>query len=169
LAFFPTPPILVGVLCGSIDSLLERIKDRPMPLLLEEVIPGTVAILETQPLLSNHDVRRSGDGLPFRSGPFLCAQVHDGHSTWLSITTRRDPGGLRLELRTEWLLEGSELWRSAPQYVNDARKPFIGPNAAFVLAGANELPHRPHLRPRVSQEGIEAAVAEMAKYRVNVL
>ena len=140
-----------------------------MPLLLEEIIPGTVAILETQPLLSSPDVRRSEDDIPFRSGPFLCVQVRDGQSTWLNITTRRDPRGLRLELRIEWLLDGSALWRSAPQYVNDARKPFVGTNTVFVLAGANELPHRPHLRPRVSEEGIAAAVAEMARYRVNAL
>ena len=59
----------------------------------------------------------------------------------------------------EWLLEGSDLWRSTPQFVNDARKPFIGPNTVFVLAGANELPHRPHLRPLVSKEGVAAAIA----------
>lgn len=140
-----------------------------MPLLLEEIVPGAVAILETQPLFDSPDVRRAADNIPFRSGPFLCVQVRDGQSTWLTITTRRDPRGLRLELRTEWLLEGSDVWRGAPQYINDARKPFIGPNAVFVLAGAHELPHQPHARPRVALEGVAAAVAEMAKYRVNAL
>lgn len=140
-----------------------------MPLLLEEIVPGTVAILETQPMFDSADVRRSADNAPFRSGPLLCVQARDGQSTWLTITTRRDPRGLRLELRTDWLLDGSDIWRSAPQYINDARKPFIGPNAVFVLAGAHELPHQPHARPRVATAGVEAAVAEMAKYGVHAL
>ena len=140
-----------------------------MPLLLEEIVPGAVAILVTQPIFENSEVLRSADNVPFRSGPFLCVQVRDGQSTWLTITTRRDPRGLRLKLCTEWLLEGSDVWRSAPQYINDARKPFVGPNTVFVLAGAHELLHRPHTRPRVANEGIAAAVAEMARYVVQAL
>lgn len=140
-----------------------------MPLMPNEIVPGAVVILETEPLLAHPNVKHSGDNIPFRSGPFLCVQVQNGNSTWLNITTKKDPRGLRLELRTEWLLEGSDIWRSAPQYVNDARKPFVGPTEAFVAAGRNELPHRPHLRPCVAAEGVAAAVAEMQRYGVNAL
>jgi hypothetical protein len=140
-----------------------------MPLLIEEIVPGVVAILEPEKLLNNPAVRRREDAIPFRSGPFVCVQVRDGESTWLNISTKRDKRGLRLELRTEWLLDGSEVWRSAPQFVSDARQTFVGPNEAFVVAGANELPHRPHLRPRVSAEAVSAAVAEVKRYRANAL
>jgi len=140
-----------------------------MPLMPNEIVPGAVAIFETAPLLNHPDVKPSRDNIPFRSGPFLCVQVKDGSSAWLSITTTKDRRGIRLELKTEWLSDGSEIWRGEPQYVNDARKPFIGPNQAFVIAGANELPHRPHLRPRVAPEGVAAAVAEMQRYGVNAL
>ena len=140
-----------------------------MPLMSEEIVPGIVAILEPEILLNNPQVKRSEDAIPFRSGPFLCVQVRDGQSTWLNITTKKDPRGLRLMLRKEWLLDGSEIWRSAPQFVNDARQSFVGPNTAFVAAGVNELPHKPHLRPRVSVEAITSAIAEIKKYGANAL
>lgn len=140
-----------------------------MPLILEEITPGIVAILEPGVLLENPEVKRREDAIPFRSGPFVCVQVSNGSSAWLNISTKRDQRGLRLELRTEWLLDGSDIWRSAPQFVSDARQTFVGPNAAFVAAGANELPHRPHLRPRVSPPAIAAAVAEIKKYGANAL
>lgn len=136
-----------------------------MPLLLEEITPGIVAILEPEKLLNNPEVQRREDAISFRSGPFLCVQVKDGKSTWLNLSTKKDQRGLRLELRTEWLLDGSEIWRSVPQYVSDARQTFVGPNEAFIAAGENELPHRPHLRPKVSADAITAVAAEMKKYR----
>ena len=140
-----------------------------MPLLPEEIVLGVVAILEPEKLLSNPNVLRRKDAPSFRSGPFMCVQVSDGKSTWLNISTKKDARGLRLELRTEWLLDGSEIWRSTPQFVSDARQTFVGPNEAFVAAGVNELPHRPHLRPRVSPEAVEAAAAEIKKYGANAL
>lgn len=140
-----------------------------MPLLLEEIVPGIVAILEIRPLLDNKEIQRSPDDIPFRAGPFLCIQVVEDQSTWLNITTKKDPRGLRLELKPEWLLEGSDVWRSASQYLHDARKTFVGPNTAFVAAGVNEIPHRPHLRPRVSQEALAAAISQIKKYGANAL
>jgi hypothetical protein len=137
--------------------------------MLEEIVPGIVAILETKPLLNDPDVKRSESIESFRNGPFLCVEVENNFSVWLSITTRKDARGLRLELRQEWLLEGSHIWRSAPQYINDARKPFVGPNSAFVTAGANEKPHRPHLRPCVSPEAISAVVTELKSYGITTL
>lgn len=140
-----------------------------MPLLPEEIVPGIVAVLETQPLLSNADVQRSPDDIPFRAGPFLCIQVVGDQSTWLNITTKKDTRGLRVELRPEWLLHGSDVWREAPQYVHDARKTFVGPNKAFVIAGANEIAFTKHQRPCVSADGIAAALAEIRKYGANAL
>lgn len=135
-----------------------------MPLSAEEVIPGAVAILNTTLLMSNKTVQSPTDGSSFRPGPFLCVQVSDGVATWLAITTK-DKDGLRLELKKEWLLEGSEIWRNESQYINDARKPFRGPVAAFVKAGEAELPHQPHNRPRVSEDGVNAVLREMRKYQ----
>jgi hypothetical protein len=140
-----------------------------MPLMLNEIVPGAVAILDPRLLLEQPDVKHSSDDIPFRSGPFLCVQVKDGSSAWLNITTKKDRRGLRLELLTEWRLDGSKIWRSGPQYIHDVRKPFVGPNEAFVIAGANERHHRSHRRPRVAPEGVAAVVAEMQKYGVNAL
>lgn len=49
--------------------------------------------------------------------------------------------------------------------MHGARKAFVGPNSAFLAAAAKELPHQPHNRPRVSDEGVTAFVAEMKKYK----
>lgn len=135
-----------------------------MPLLINEVIPGTVAILETAPLVSDPRVSHPLVHKSFRSGPFLCVSAKNGQSMWLALTTQKDDRGLRLRLRSEWLLEGSEVWRNSIQYVSDARQVYCGPDQSFVVAGANELPHQPHNRPQVSQEGVNAAIAEMRKY-----
>lgn len=140
-----------------------------MPLLQHEIVPGAVAILETAPLFSDARVVRSMENSPFRSGPFLCVAATEGQCVWLTLTTQRDPRGLRLLLRPEWLLEGSNVWHQSTQFINDARQPFLGPLEVFVSAGANELPHQPHKRPHVSLEGVAAAIAEMRKYGVHAL
>jgi hypothetical protein len=140
-----------------------------MPLAIEEIVPGAVAILESGPLLGNPAVTHADDQVPFRPGPFLCVSVAGGKSQWLHLTSRRDDRGLRLEILPEWRLEGSSVWRNTPQYISDARKPFSGPLECFVAAGANELPHRPHNRPHVSADGVAAAVAEMGRYGVSAL
>jgi len=140
-----------------------------MPLAIEEIVPGAVAILESGPLLGNPDVIHAADQEPFRRGPFLCISVADGKSQWRYLTSRRDDRGLRLEILPEWRMEGSAIWRNTPQYIGDARKPFSGPHECFVAAGANELPHRPHNRPQVSADGVAAAVAEMGRYGVSAL
>jgi hypothetical protein len=140
-----------------------------MPLDITEIVPGAVAILQPEPLLKDGRVKRAEDQSQFRSGPFLCVAVGNGQCTWLHLTSRKDPRGLRLEIKAEWRLEGSEVWRTTPQYVGDARKPYTGPVDAFVAAGVNELPHQPHNRPHVSADGVAAAIAEMAKYGVHAL
>ena len=140
-----------------------------MPLLEHEISPGAVAILDTAPLFADRRVLRADDNSPFRSGPFMCVAVRDQICMWLTLTTQIDRRGLRLMLRPEWLLEGSAVWRSSSQLVNDARKPFSGPFETFVIAGANELPFSPHKRPQVSAAGVVAAVAEMARYGVAAL
>lgn len=140
-----------------------------MPLLEHEIRPGTVAILDAAPLNESSEITYANDKHEFRNGPFLCVQANAERSAWVNLTTQQDRRGLRLEIKPEWRLEGSEIWRNKPQFVHDARKAFVGPNRVFVLAGANELPHRPHNRPCISAEGIEAVLAEMKKYRTTGL
>ena len=135
-----------------------------MPLLENEIRPGTVAILDASPLNESNEITYANDKHEFRSGPFLCVQTDKDRSAWVNLTSQQDRRGLRLELKPEWRLDGSDTWRKKPQYVHDARKAFVGPNRVFILAGANELPHRPHNRPLISPEGIEAVLAEMKKY-----
>ena len=136
-----------------------------MPLLENEINPGTVAFLDPAALYENAAVNRSDDKHVFRPGPFLCVAEHEGTSTWLNITSQRDRRGLRLELRSQWRLEGSHLWRKSPQFINDARKPFIGPNEAFVAASHKERDYHPNLRPQISVAGVEAAILEIERYR----
>ena len=140
-----------------------------MPLLLEEIIPGAVAILDATVLLAQPGIQYAEASVRFRTGPFLCVQVKDGKALWVNITKQKDDRGLRLELYEKWRLEGSDIWQKQPQFVHDARKSFIAPLQAFVEAGARELPHQPHHRPCVSEEGVQAVLAELGKYRAPML
>lgn len=140
-----------------------------MPLLLEEIVPGAVAILDATVLLAQPGIQYAEANVRFRTGPFLCVQVKDGKALWVNITKQKDARGLRLELKDEWRLEGSDIWRKEPQFVHDARKTFVAPLQAFVVAGARELPHQPHKRPCVSGEGVNAVIAELGKYSAPVL
>ena len=135
-----------------------------MPLLEDEIRPGIVAILDAAPLNESSEVTYANDKHKFRSGPFLCVQTDGARSAWVNLTTQQNERGIRLELKEEWRLEGSNTWKSKPQFVHDARKAFVGPNSVFVLAGANEIRFSPHKRPCISTEGIEAVLAEMKKY-----
>ena len=147
---------------GGLTQALGRTS---MPLDLAEILPGTVAILEAGPLIADPDVVYEDEQPGFRSGPFLCVSVDNEMSTWLHLTTKIDKRSLRLEIKQEWRLDGSDKWRGEPCYVVDARKPFIGPLRSFITAGAKELPHRPHKRPHVASDGLAAVLAEMGRYK----
>ena len=140
-----------------------------MPLELSEIYPGAVAILDVATLVKDPLVKYVEHGGVFRNGPFVCAQVKDGISLWVQLTGQKDNRGIRLEIKKEWRIDGSDVWKNNPQFVHDARKPFIGPNGAFVLSAAKELPHQPHKRPNVSVEGIEAVIREVKRYKCETL
>ena len=74
-----------------------------------------------------------------------------------------------MELKPEWKVDGSPLWQTKDQFINNARKPVFGLIASFVNAGANELPHQPHKRPMVSSAGVAAIIAEVQKYDIKFL
>lgn len=139
-----------------------------MPLLISEIQPGAVAILDGNILLNDPAVYSPDHQGPVRSGPFVCIQVKNGQCAWLHLTGQRK-GNLRLKLKHEWKEDGSPLWQAKEQFINDARKPFFGPIASFVSAGSNELPHQPHKRPKVSSVGVAAIISEVQKYSVQLL
>lgn len=85
-----------------------------MPLAADEIQVGAVAIFETGPLNENPEVEREDDKTLFRSGSFLCVRVDGDRSVWIDLTSRKDPRGLRLGLRPEWLVDGSSVWRRGP-------------------------------------------------------
>lgn len=143
--------------------------EQKMPLTLAEIEPGIVAILDVSVLTADPRVMYDKTAGTFRNGPFVCVQVLGDKSLWVAITSKRDKRGLRLEIQKGWCIDGSQAWRSTTQYVNDARKPFVGSVLAFVSAGQAELPHHPHKRPRVSQDGVTAILQEMKKYGVATL
>lgn len=137
-----------------------------MPLLKYEIRNGAVAILDPARLCESDEISYSGCKLEFREGPFVCLQTTAAHSAWLSLTTRQDCRCQRLELKPEWKLGGSNLWRSRSQFVNDVRHVVVGPNRIFLLAGEKEYPFRIYTRPRISAVGVKAILKEMDKYGV---
>lgn len=135
-----------------------------MPLLRYEVRTGAVAILDSAQLCESDEISYSGYKQEFRVGPFVCLLTNGEQSAWLSLTTRHDCRCQRLELKPEWRLDGSDLWRSKPQFVHDVRHVFVGPTRIFMFAGEKEYSYRIHKRPRISALGVEAILEEMDKY-----
>ena len=135
-----------------------------MPLLRYEIRTGVVAILDPARLCESDAISYSGLNQEFREGPFVCLLTNGEQSAWLSLTTRHGCGFQRLELKPEWKLDGSDLWRSKPQFVTDVRYAFVGPNRIFMFAGEKEYSYRIHKRPRISALGVEAILEEMDKY-----
>lgn len=151
-------------LVDYVAYVIAKLSGVTVSLLAHEIRPGTVAILDATPLNKSDEISYADDKHEFRNGPFLCVQADSERSAWVNLTSQQDRRGLRLELKQEWRLDGSDIWRNKPQFIHDARKAFVGPNRVFVLAGEAELPHRPHKRPNLSVEGVTAVLAEMQKY-----
>ncbi|WP_312842269.1 hypothetical protein [Stutzerimonas nitrititolerans] len=140
-----------------------------MPLPTDEIRPGIVAILDASVLVSDKNIVYSEPDVPFRNGPFVCLEVKDDQSLWLQLTKAPDKRGLRLKITSEWKIDGSKLWQEGDTYIHDARRTFTGPLESFSQAGSKELPHQPHLRPKISPEGVDAALSEIRKFGVNTL
>lgn len=133
-----------------------------MALEISDIKRGAVAILEGDQLVKDPQVTTENLG-PIGKRPFVCVQTEDGMSTWFLLTTQHSPKRLLLD---GWKLPGSDIWMRESQYLNDARKPFTGPAASFVSAGLQELPHHPHSRPGIKEEGIAAIEREALNYRL---
>lgn len=129
-----------------------------MALRLADIRIGSVAYLDHALLLQEPDVYKGSTTID-RPGPFLCLQVEGMESTWISLTS--EWRAERLPIDPKWRREGSQLWKEQDQYVIDGLNTFIGPNEAFVRAGANENPFKMYRRPYVVQAGVDAAIAEV--------
>nr|WP_314569231.1 hypothetical protein [uncultured Pseudomonas sp.] len=130
---------------------------------VDEIALGIVAILDGEALVNDPGVTTT-EKLQVGMRPFVCVRVDNGHSIWLEITTRWSKPRLCLN---EWKVPGSDRWMMDDQYLQDARKHFSGPNSSFVAASAKELPHRPHVRPSINQDGVKAIENEIRKYKVS--
>ena len=131
-----------------------------MALRLEDIFVGAVAYFDDQLLLAEVEIDGGGTTLD-RPGPFACVQVKGSSSVWIPIT-----GESRLErllIKAEWRQHGSDKWKEDDQFVNDGLNTFLGPNDAFVRAGAKESPFKMYRRPRISSEGVVAILEEIDK------
>src|SRR5690606_3729365 len=108
--------------------------------------------------LAEQEIEHANLGID-RPGPFVCVQAADGRSVWSPLTQDFRPE--RLEIDKKWRREGSTVWREHDQYLNDGRNTFVGPNEAFVRAGAKEMPFKGYRRPYVTAEGVEAILSEI--------
>lgn len=125
---------------------------------------GAVAYLDYAKIIGNPDIQQIDSNLD-RDGPFVCIQWTPVQCTWTIITkVHRDE---RLLLQKDWKLNGSDGWRNDAQYLCDGRNTFIGTHAAFVAAGAGELP-MPYRRPKLRKDGLDA-ILERVKARGGAL
>lgn len=136
-------------------------KESSLSLELNEIVPGAVAILDGAALCNDPDITTT-EGPQAGMRPFVCVKIEGDNSIWLEITTRWSRPRLCLNA---WKVPGSDKWMRDDQYLQDARKYFAGPNSSFVAASANELPHQPHHRPSIDNEGVKAIADEIQKYK----
>jgi hypothetical protein len=131
-----------------------------MALRLQDIGLGVVAYFDDKLLLAEKSIDNGGSNLN-RPGPFVCVQMKDGASAWCPITGEFRPE--RLPLKKQWRRFGSDKWKEDDQYLNDGLNTFVGPNEAFVRAGAKEVPFTQYRRPRVSADGVAAMLEEVRK------
>lgn len=123
-----------------------------MPLLATEIQPGCFAWFDVAKLFADPLVQRSQKD-PFRNGPFICVQEKDGQSAWVALTRENGPYG-RTWVKDDWRLHGGPDWRDGTSYFNSLEETFVGPNGSFIAAASNESSYAPHVRPRLSDEGL---------------
>lgn len=131
-----------------------------MALRLEDVFVGAVAYFDDELLMAETEID-GGDTSIDRPGPFVCVQVQGISSVWIPITGEFRPE--RLPIKAEWRLHGSDKWKEDDQYLGDGLNTFLGPNIAFVRAGAKESPFKIYRRPRISKDGVGAILEEIEK------
>lgn len=132
-----------------------------MPLAVAEIIAGNVAILDGDMLIADPDVQNGDHGF-IGKRPFLCIDANEEDCSWMLLTTQVNRKRLLLD---KWKIPGSVQWMAQPQYLHDARKIFRGPKTSFIGASIGELPHNPHPRPKISDEGVSSVKAEIQKYQ----
>ena len=135
-----------------------------MPLSENEISEGIVAYFDADMLTKSDQIDYCEKDVNFRSGPFLCIMSEGDESAWLQITGTKDAKNIRLEILKEWRCSGSDHWRTGPQYIHDARKPFRGKNTAFVAAAAKDNKTKSD-RPYITRAGIIRVVSEVEKYK----
>jgi hypothetical protein len=125
---------------------------------MSEVVVGNIAYFDHQLLIDDQFID-CGDLSINRPGPFVCVEVKGDDSVWCAITTqfKRE----RLFIDQAWRQDGSPLWHSSDQYLQDGLKTYFGPSTSFVVCAQNEMPFQPHLRPKISQAGVQAILAEI--------
>lgn len=129
-----------------------------MPLTPHEIRVGSLAYLDHQLLLADPEIEHANVGID-RPGPFVCIEHRDGRSTWAPLTTEHREERLFIDPR--WRREGSRLWKTENQYLNDGHNTFVGPDAAFLRAGTNENLFTRYRRPYITPAGIKAIIGEV--------
>jgi hypothetical protein len=133
-------------------------------LTIDQIHPGAVAYLDTQILLADTRLQRWEDRA-FRSGPFVCIEIGAGYTTWLSITSQPGKYRRRLELRPEWRVHGSQVWRNGACYINNVCNPVRGRDVVFCDASRGEIDFTTIGRPQVTAAGLDAIFNEISHYK----
>jgi len=137
-----------------------------MALASHEIAVGVVAYFDVKALNADPRVQLPRNPTP-RNGPFVCVAVKGDRSTWTPLTySERDE---RLEIADEWRIDGTDAWHKKTPYLNDGAVTYTADNNAIVDAAATADTYRPETRQRVSPEGIEAVLKEIASRGGSVL
>jgi len=129
-----------------------------MALTIPELAIGVVAYFDVSALNVDRRVQPPPSPTP-RNGPFVCVQVVHGRSTWAPLTWTHQSH--RVLIEQQWRLGGTKAWREGTPYMNDGSTTYVGENEAFIEATATADTYLPHTRQRVSEQGVEALLANI--------
>jgi hypothetical protein len=132
----------------------------------DDVVPGLVAFLDHQALLSDNRIRATTPQSKPRPGPFVCFRVEGGESWWAPVTTQ--PATVkkrkRVQLKAEWRIGSHPQWVNVDQYLNDGANIYVGPTDAFCSASGQEVTTRTS-RSRLTPDGVSAVNAEVERQK----
>ncbi len=129
-----------------------------MSLTNAEIKAGVVAYFDVAKLNADPAVSKP-QSLATRNGPFVCFATNDQSSAWVEVSTQyRDE---RLPIKDEWRKSGSGAWKTKPQYFNDGKSSYADPKASFVAAAVGVDNFTAANRPRVTDDGVAAILAEV--------
>lgn len=136
-----------------------------MPLWIDEIAPGVVAMLDARMLSNDGRVLRSdyNHSIDTKVRPYICIAVNGDECGWVPVSSQQFYSAGRYErllIKPEWKRGTGLGWMAVEQYLQDGRKLLTGPCSAFARASHREKPLVGE-RPSITSEGLAAIISQL--------